>query len=421
MSEKGQGMFSKIYDVAMSKLTVERAYADEPSPRGRSARSQLDPSNSVPRTTPYVNQLGFMKDAIVLGTSNMFQALAFDAGYKVYSDYAPTQAGLDFFHEVLLEDRYWFKRTMLQYNPIHICIDGNCFLENLMGSIENVENKKLIVGVSVADFRTMDFIRDGGDGLSGDVKFDRYNRPIGYIQTGPDGEIIKFTRDQMQHNTMNQTHPGERGIGFVEALIDIITLKLNAIHAEAEIAAAQADPIPVVIHGDALKRCSAETRQVAQRVRDDIIDEGVDGIEHPNYIKIDQWPPRTDYKVPEKFYDTLIEMQACVLGAPVALVTQNIASMSQQSLELLMDHFQFRFRAFQRDLGIEEWYYHMLSYNGWPTKGLKCEYGELSDRMFKEESLRFLRMAKSGVLDPEDSAVKAKAHKIAGITPSRGL
>ena len=84
-----------------------------------------------------------------------------------------------------------------------------------------------------------------------------------------------------------------------------------------------------------------------------------------------------------------------------------------------MDHFSFSFRSFQRDLGIHQWYHHMLEFNGWPTKGLKITHGELSDRLFKEESLRFLRMAKSGVLqsdDPEEQKqILEKAFKIAGI------
>lgn len=377
-----------------------------PKPIRRRMGNTTDLS-AVRRIDPNVLELAWMKDPISMTGVRMYQTLIEDAKANIFSKHGPTNKAIEDFLGVSEE----FNNVFYEYVPLHIAVFGNAWVEHLMN-----RGKTHIGDFNAVDPLSMDFIREGDGFLEGKVNLDNYGREVGYRQeASTDGSPrIYYNRDQMSHLTLHQLRRGDRGIGFIEMMYGDINLKENVEQALTAQAYNSGFPKPVIQSGNERHMNNPLLENAAMRLAVDIVDNGVDWIVTPDGLEINKWQVEPIDEVSMEYLNLILQYQAGVFGIPLPFLLQS-GDIGSGTMEVLMENFESMFRSFQKRMKLDKVLTRVLRFNGQPHKDIQVDYGRISERRFKEESLRLFRMLKTEAIDVSEPEVKSRIDEIAGI------
>lgn len=376
----------------------------------RKVRNTTDLSQ-VARIAPEVLELAWIKDPVTLSGCRLYQSLVEDAKAEIFSPHRATNEAIKDF----LGQSEEFKTVFYEFAPLHIGVFGNAWVEHVMNKTRN-----RIWDFNIADPLSMDFAREAGAFQEGKVILDGLGREWGYRQeASSDGDPdVYFTREEMSHLTLMQLRRGDRGIGFTEMLFGDINLKENVEQSITAQAFASGFPKPLIQSGNERHPNNPALEQAAMRLATDIVDDGIDWAVLPDGLELGKWEVQPIDAVSMEYLNLILKYQASAFGIPLPFLLQS-GDVSQNTLEVLMDNFDMMFRAFQKRLQLDKVMTKVLRFNGLPHEDITVQYGRMSERKFKEESLRLHRMLKTEALDVSDSEVKSRIEEIAGIQRPR--
>jgi len=350
------------------------------------------------RTDFALLELAFLRDPVAFTGVSMFQSMINDAKADIFSDDAKTDANIQDF----LGQAEEFESSFYEFAPLHLYIFGNAWVEHVQNS------RGMTLDFSVANPILMDYQREVHSFRNGQVSTDGLGRERGYVQWNRQlgYENVTFPRNRMTHLFYMKVKTGDIGYGPVEAMFQDITLKENIERALTAQAFAQAFPKPIVTYGETDSayssfQPSADLRKMASYAAADIVDNGVDYMVIPPYLKVERWEIGEIQPATIEYLRHILQFQAGVMGIPLALLLQTGGGNSSE-IETLMDQFATHFRADQKKLKLDKVITQVLKNNKLNPVGVKVKYGKVSEREFKEASLRVFRVLKGiNAMSPE--------------------
>ncbi|MHA2023824.1 MAG: hypothetical protein ACTSWQ_09205 [Candidatus Thorarchaeota archaeon] len=390
------------------------------------------------RKDPILLENMFATEPILLAGCMTWQMLIQDADFKVFVDDEFTQSEID---DIFRYTR--LKNEMLEKLPLHFGIFGGWGLEHIQNRKKKIVDfisldPKLLFNENAGFLKFGMFPNKLYNGKRGQdpsqVIVDNLGVPVGMRKYYNWGDSIdyKFPRDLTYRPYLQVTHT-QLGYGFVEASYRDSELKENVEHGRVQASIDVAYPKPLVKYGSQFFRPTAEMKGRAETLAGDLANPEKDWIAYSGAEFEVSWKEPPDLKsnlIEQVMYNT--RLQAAVLRIPVAMLIQTGADEGgKNTLDTLVDFFEYSFRGFQARMKPHEICKQVLEHNSnyWDEetrkklnfKGLRTEYGVLTHKAKKEFVMSIQRMGKTDLIDKDDPEVKRAIRKALGLRDLEGI
>lgn len=299
-----------------------------------------------------------------------------------------------------------------------ICLTGGCFVE-LLWNKKSKSKRTRINNFAIRTPYQMDFKRIKEGLYFGSPDLNQYGEFKGFVYDLGNGEEVDYENfTEMVYLRIGQPDVGTYGIGFVEPIMNDLTLREYVEQAISTNALRMTRPDVDVVY----KTIDGHVVKGSKKIADDYA-KAKAGFYSENCVR-SRYTSRPDIlevsvdwgqEIPEQYVQYLDYTGALIavsFGFPADFGT--FSKKTKMTAEQ-MDTFFVTLRGFQREMDLQGFLENIIYQRFKKHYTVRFKYREISVDLYKEETMRLMRLIKVNALDPNNPAVQKEVADREGI------